>query len=169
PPLRDRVEDIELLADHFLAAVNARDGSQKRLSAEARTRLVSYRWPGNVRELKNAVERAAILADTTVGPALLPGAGSWELSPSPDRGATLKVTIGSSAEEVERRLILATLAHHGGDKKEAARTLGISLKTLYARLKVYQAAGHATPEPEEGLHPGPDPRSPAEVLPRKGQ
>ena len=77
------------------------------------------------------------------------------------------MAIGTSAEEVERRLLLATLAHHSGDKKEAARTLGISLKTLYARLKVYQAAGHATPEPDDGPEASPNPHSPAEVVPRK--
>ena len=140
PPLRERVEDIELLADHFLAQVNAREGTEKRLSPEARSHLSAQRWPGNVRELKNAVERAAILADTVVGPELFPGQdhGPVEVTGS---GQMLQVAIGSSIEDMERQLIIATLERLNGDKAQAANVLGISLKTLYARLKVYQAAG----------------------------
>ncbi len=144
PPLRERVEDIELLAEHFLAQVNARESTQKRLSPEARARLSSQRWPGNVRELKNAVERAAILADTVVGPELFPGPMNGPATLSPGAAPVLHVPIGSSIEDVERQLILGTLERLGGDKSQAANVLGISLKTLYARLKVYQASGHAS-------------------------
>ncbi len=142
PPLRERVEDIELLAEHFLAQVNAREGTQKRLSPEARARLSSQRWPGNVRELKNAVERAAILADTVVGPELFPVPMNGPAGLNPGAAPVLHVPVGSSIEEVERQLILATLERLGGDKSQAANVLGISLKTLYARLKVYHASGH---------------------------
>jgi DNA-binding NtrC family response regulator len=140
PPLRERVEDIELLAEHFLAQVNAREGTDKRLSPEARAHLSSQRWPGNVRELKNAVERAAILADTVVGPDLFPGPQGGAPVEVSGSGQMLQVPIGASIEEMERQLILATLERLGGDKSQAANVLGISLKTLYARLKVYQAA-----------------------------
>jgi DNA-binding NtrC family response regulator len=142
PPLRDRVEDIELLADHFLAQVNAREGTEKRLSAEARAHICAQRWQGNVRELKNAVERAAILADTVVGPELFPGPPAGTPVEVTGSGQMLQVPIGASIEEMERQLILATLERLGGDKSQAANVLGISLKTLYARLKVYQAASH---------------------------
>jgi two-component system, NtrC family, response regulator AtoC len=155
PPLRERVEDIELLADHFLAQVNAREGTEKRLSPEARAHLSAQRWPGNVRELKNAVERAAILADTVVGPDLFPGSPAGSPVEVPGSGPVLHVPIGASIEEMERQLILATLERLGGDKSQAANVLGISLKTLYARLKVYHAAEQAmrmSPPPANGSH-----------------
>ena len=163
PPLRQRAEDIELLADHFLAHLNARDDSKKQWSAEARAKLISYSWPGNVRELKNAVERAAILADKSILPELLPGNGDsgtathgksvpgHDGGPAGSKGqggpagapATLMtVRVGITLEEAQRRLILATLDEYGGDKKRTALALGISLKTLYTHLSVYRAAGH---------------------------
>ena len=94
PPLRQRGEDIELLADHFLAHLNARDDTKKQWSPEARAGLMSYAWPGNVRELKNSVERAAILADQFIRPELLPGSGEsgtatyGRSAPRPDGGLT---------------------------------------------------------------------------------
>jgi two-component system response regulator AtoC len=146
PPLRNRGEDIELLANYFLEVVNAREVTQKRWSPDAIERLRAHSWPGNVRELKNAVERAAILSDGSIGAELLPGKGTLGAVPPRVRESTLEVRIGSALEEVERRLILATLAEFKGDKKRTAETLGIGLKTLYTRLSVYQAGGHTTPE-----------------------
>ncbi|HKJ25241.1 MAG TPA: sigma-54 dependent transcriptional regulator [Myxococcota bacterium] len=138
PPLRERGNDVELLARHFLETVNEREGTSKRLSDDALARLRELSWPGNVRELKNTIERAAILADTAIGPDLLP-------EPDPSRVASaqearLEVQIGAPIAEVERRLILATLEELGGNKRRAAEVLGISLKTLYNRLNVYEAA-----------------------------
>ena len=72
PPLRTRGEDVALLAEHFLEQVNAREGTRKRFSPRALARLQALSWPGNVRELKNAVERAAILADVTIDAETLP-------------------------------------------------------------------------------------------------
>ena len=141
PPLRERMEDVELLADHFLAVVNAREGTQKHFSPEARARLTAYPWPGNVRELKNAVERAAILADTSLEAASLPAPRGAPATRTSEDDPMLQVRVGSSVEEVERRLILATLERLDGDKKRTAETLRISLKTLYSRLKLYEAAG----------------------------
>jgi DNA-binding NtrC family response regulator len=139
PPLRDRMGDVELLADHFLAAVNAREGTAKQFSPEARARLLSYPWPGNVRELKNAVERAAILGDAMLEASALPAEDDV---PEAVMGDTpfIRIKVGSSVEDAERRLILATLDHLGGDKRRAAEVLQISLKTLYSRIKLYEAA-----------------------------
>ena len=142
PPLRERGEDIELLARHFLDQLNTREKTHKRLSPEADARLRAYAWPGNVRELKNAVERAAILADEAIGAELLPEPGT---APVPNAatsasGPMLQVRVGSSLEELERRMILATLNELGGDKRRTAEVLGISLKTLYNRLNQYGAA-----------------------------
>jgi DNA-binding NtrC family response regulator len=148
PPLRERGDDVALLADHFLGAVNAREETRKHWSSEASARLRTYAWPGNVRELKNAVERAAILADGAIGPELLPGLDggpSFAVRPAaaPTPGAGLRVRVGSTLAEVERRLILATLDAFGGDKKRTAQALGIGLKTLYTHLGQYRAAGLA--------------------------
>jgi DNA-binding NtrC family response regulator len=141
PPLRERAEDVELLADHFLARVNARDNTNKRWTPEAMEKLRAHTWPGNVRELKNAVERAAILADASIGPELVAIAADRSRLATPSTDAALRVPLGSSLEDTERRLILATLAELNGDKRRAAEVLGIGLKTLYTRLNVYEAAG----------------------------
>ena len=138
PPLRERGDDVELLAQSFLDQINEREGTSKRLTDAALARLHELTWPGNVRELKNVIERAAILADSVIGPETLPDA-------DPDRAesaldSTLEVRVGSSIADMERRLILATLAELDGDKKRAAKILGIGLKTLYNRLNVYEAA-----------------------------
>jgi DNA-binding NtrC family response regulator len=145
PPLRERGEDIDLLADLFLEAVNAREGTRKTWSPEARALLRGHPWPGNVRELKNAVERAAILADSSIGPELIPAQRPAQPRPSAVQGALLQVHVGSSLEDVERRLILATLEELKGDKRRTAQALGIGLKTLYTRLGLYRAAGLMAP------------------------
>ena len=139
PPLRERDADVELLAHFFLEAVNQRDGTAKRLGEDAVDRLRRLAWPGNVRELKNVIERAAILADAVIGAGELPEPDLAPAAPADDR--TLQVRVGSTIADAERRLILATLEQLEGDKKRAAETLGISLKTLYNRLNVYEAAG----------------------------
>ena len=139
PPLRDRGQDVMLLAEHFLAELNGEsDGATKRFTREALAHLRRHGWPGNVRELKNAVHRATILADADIEPEHLPLAQAPTLDYGAD--ATMRVAIGSTVADVERRLILATLADQGGNKERAARTLGISLKTLYNKLKKYRAA-----------------------------
>jgi len=160
PPLRERGEDIELLAHHFLEGINAREGTEKRWAAAALARLRAHRWPGNVRELKNVVERAAILADTTLGSELIPEVGGRAAAVTPPAGTSLHIRVGSTLEDAERRLILATLQSCGGDKKRAAETLGIGLKTLYNRLSVYRAAERlgspaaGSPSPGPALDPG---------------
>jgi len=139
PPLRERGDDCELLARSFLDELKARDGVEKRISDGAIRVLSSLEWPGNVRELRNVIERAAILADDEITPAVLPESSAAKgPEPSGDE-SRLEVRVGASIEDVERRLILATLDHHAGDKKRAAETLGISVKTLYNRLNVYAA------------------------------
>ncbi len=137
PPLRERGADVALLAEHFLAALNAREGSAKHFTSAALERLGAMAFPGNVRELKNVVERSAILADERIDVDAFPGSAAAQ--PEPEEPSTLQVRVGTSLAEAERRLILATLASVGDDKKRAAKILGISLKTLYNRLNVYEA------------------------------
>ena len=127
PPLRDREGDVLLLAEQFLEAFNAAQGTAKRLSDAARDRIRAYPWPGNVRELKNELHRAFIICDGIIEfPDLVA-----------EPVATAAPETGGSLEESERRLIFATLERYGGDKKKAAEILGISLKTLYNRLHLY--------------------------------
>ncbi len=138
PPLRERGEDVILLAEAFLNDYNRREGEDKVLSQEVAELLRLHDWPGNVRELKNAVSRGAILASDEIEPDDLPGSIP---SGSGMRGDYLRFAVGNSLKEVERRMILATVDHFEGDKPRAAKALGISLKTLYNRLKSYSPKG----------------------------
>ncbi|HEY1725784.1 MAG TPA: sigma-54 dependent transcriptional regulator [Steroidobacteraceae bacterium] len=137
-PLRERGDDVVLLAEHFLAEINARNDTAKIFSAGARRTLCDYRWPGNVRELKNAIERAYILSEheLLLQPMNLHAAVSDRAAVHEETEA-VRVPIGSSLAEAERRLIEATLAHWAGNKNRAAKTLGCSLKTLYNKLAIY--------------------------------
>jgi transcriptional regulator with PAS, ATPase and Fis domain len=144
PPLRERGEDILVLADFFLAELNLNNGTRKRLSPELRARFLRHRWPGNVRELRNAVERAYILCDgeLDLGEQDMPTLQGIDGG----NGASndeIRVSIGTTLEEIERTAILATLKHFEGDKRRAADVLGCSLKTLYNKLHAYQRARFA--------------------------
>jgi len=138
-PLRERGEDVGLLADHFLNELNVRHGSTKCFNAGARQTLREYPWPGNVRELKNAIERAFILCEQELE--LQPmniHAASTDRVRTPAAEGCVQVPIGSSLAQAEQWLIEATLAHWGGNKNRAARMLGCSLKTLYNKLAAYE-------------------------------
>jgi len=134
PPLRDRADDVTLLADYFLEQLNERQGTAKKFTEDALERLRTHPWPGNVRELKNVVHRAFIMADQEISPRCLPrevGGDSGILR-------SLHFQVGTSIEEVERRLIMATLEAYGANKRKTADVLGVSLKTLYNRLNSYR-------------------------------
>ncbi|HEY1288996.1 MAG TPA: sigma-54 dependent transcriptional regulator, partial [Burkholderiales bacterium] len=133
PPLRERGNDIELLAQHFLELLNKQESSGKSFAPATLAALYAHSWPGNVRELKNYVQRAYILADEVIEADLAPATVT-----APDSASLLTVRVGSTLEEVSRRLIEATLAECGS-KRKAADMLGISLKTLYNRLAAYKA------------------------------
>lgn len=146
PRLRERAGDVDLLAKRFLRLLNSAGGIKKTITERALEKLRRYAWPGNVRELKNLMQRAYILADDRIDVEHFP-----PLEDHADQEAgngSLNVCIGASLEEVERRLILATLRHFDGDKRRAAATLGVSLKTIYNRLQRYSAgaeSGQAQP------------------------
>lgn len=134
PPLRERKGDVTLLATSFMQEINQRNNTDKQLSNEALRRLEQHSWPGNVRELKHAIHRAYIMAES-------------DLVEMPERfdddlpGEIEGLSVGRSIADVERDLIMSTLEHFDGDKNAAAATLGISLKTLYNRLKSYEDEG----------------------------
>ena len=135
PSLRDRQEDIGLLSNHFLAELNRTEDSAKVFAPDAIDVLRAYRWPGNVRELRNVVQRAYIMAeDDTIDSRDLPQDLGLQKQ---DTGPYLNVAVGATIADVERRLVYATLDQCGGKKEKAAEMLGISLKTLYNRLREY--------------------------------
>jgi DNA-binding NtrC family response regulator len=138
PPLRAREADIELLAQHFLDELNAAAGTQKRFTAAAREYLAQHDWPGNVRELKNAVQRAFIMADADVMfDARAHGTANARKAPL-SSGPLLQFAVGTPLQDIEREVIVATLEHCHGRKRETAELLGVSLKTLYNRLNEYR-------------------------------
>jgi DNA-binding NtrC family response regulator len=146
PPLRNRGNDVELLANHFLAELNLQSVTQKRLSAHARMTLTQHSWPGNVRELKNCIERAFILGDSVLelAPLIQNAARSEQSSSAPQTGNggaaerdRLEIRVGSRIYDMERSLIEATLDYFKGNKRRAADALGCSLKTLYNKLNGY--------------------------------
>ncbi len=132
PPLRERPEDIPLLAQHFLARVAAKNDRPARgMTSGAIEALVAWRWPGNVRELENAIERAVVLGrDDRLGvddlpPALRAGRA--------EARKAIAFSVGTPLKVVERRLIEETLRATGGDKNLAANLLGITARTIYRR------------------------------------
>jgi DNA-binding NtrC family response regulator len=179
PPLRARLADVGLLAEHFLEQISEQEGVRRRLTAAALKRLQSHAWPGNVRELRNALQRAYVMAQGAVVderwlpdpavvrpelavPAPVAPAAVAAAAPAPAEGAAAHVgngaappadcvmlPIGTSMAQAERTLTLATLRHYNHHKERTAAVLGISLKTLYNRLKEYavDGGGSAPPAP----------------------
>jgi DNA-binding NtrC family response regulator len=147
PPLRLRKEDIPALASHFLSQVEEKELRRfTALEDGALEALARYDWPGNVRELKNAVHRAYVLSDPPTVPrevveAVLNAPQAGESSPAADANSgawpAVPVRVGERLDAVERKLLIATLQAVNGDRRAAAEMLGISLKTVYNRLKEY--------------------------------
>lgn len=135
PPLKEREGDVLLLAEYFLRLLNQQEATQKKFTPEALSVLGERPWPGNIRELKNVVQRAFILADDCIRPQHL----SHVSATAKDFNGRLRLSVGMPIEEAERQLILSTLEHFQGNKPLTAQTLGVSLKTLYNRLKQYRA------------------------------
>ncbi len=137
PPLRERDGDVPLLVAHYLAQYAEQYGTPKAASAEVLAQLDAYHWPGNVRELKHTLLRAAILNRGKACVEVLPA--EFERPPGWARNGDALVP-GMSIREVEQSLIEKTLDHFGGNKKMTADALGVSLKTLYNRLKDYDTS-----------------------------
>ena len=134
PPLRERRDDIPMLARHFLRKYSARMRKPDRvLAPETLRKILAYSWPGNVRELENAMERAVALSH---------GAeiGVEELPDNPRRHTSTPASNNArpSLKEMEQKYILDTVEHYAGNYDEAARVLGIGRTTLWRKLKEYQ-------------------------------
>jgi transcriptional regulator with PAS, ATPase and Fis domain len=134
PPLRERAEDILLLAEAFLEDVGRSVGRPAAgLSKDARGKLLGHPWPGNVRELRNAIERAVILCQGgLITGEHLPMALATDTAPSPPAAQA-----GMTLDAVERDLIKKAMAQANNNKSEAARILGLARGQLYSRLKRY--------------------------------
>jgi two-component system response regulator HydG len=132
PPLRERPSDIPLLVDHFLAIYCRKNGKPAMtVTRAALDRLTAYAWPGNVRELENVIERAVVLGrSATIDVENLPA----PIAQAEARGGSLSFALGTPLEEIEQRVIRATLDHTGGDKRVAAQLLGIATRTIYRKL-----------------------------------
>ncbi len=149
PPLRNRLQDLLPLSELFVERyAKANSMPAKDLDPMAIERLRRYRWPGNVRELENCMHRAVLLSQgTTIGPEaiILPDDTdtSSDLDSDFDSGASSLV--GRSVADVERRLIVDTLAHTFGNRTRAATILGISIRTLRNKLKQYGEEGMSIP------------------------
>ena len=158
PPLRERREDIPILAASLLKTLAAENGKEiEGFDADANQRLWDYEWPGNVRELQNAIESAVVMTrGSVITAADLPphvredstnafvrtaaGNASRLIPGQPDRpagDAYVRLPIGSTVEDAERELIRYTLAAHRGNKTKAAAVLGIGRKTLHRKLAEY--------------------------------
>ncbi|OWT67937.1 MULTISPECIES: sigma-54 dependent transcriptional regulator [unclassified Achromobacter] len=141
PALRERGDDVLLIAQRYLDILNKDRGADKKFTPGTVEAMRRHAWPGNVRELKNYVHRAFILADDNeIRANVVPL--QMATSERATVGTQITVPVGVPLADADRQLIFATLEQCGGVKKHAAEILGISLKTLYNRLEEYAAAGH---------------------------
>lgn len=136
PPLRERPGDVALLSQRFLTALSVKYGTRKRFSTRMIDALSMYDWPGNVRELRNVVQRAFIMSDSVLETDIRRNVPMFTLRDAIDD--KLSFPIGTSLDHARRVFIEATLIHCRGDKRRAAKMLGVSLKTLYNRLNAYK-------------------------------
>ena len=137
PSLAERRGDIPLLAQHFLDRLNERYQTQRVFSPEALQHLTTRQWPGNVRELRYAAQRLYILSSgDTVEPKTESVTG-----PAAEADTSISFRVGMTFEDVEREMLLKTLAFHRNNKRRAARALGITTKTIYNRLLRYRELG----------------------------
>jgi two-component system response regulator HydG len=138
PPLRDRRDDIPLLAQHFVQVYAEKNGKAiSGCSPAAIERLSEYGWPGNVRELENAIERAVVLTragQTVIDEDALPRE-IRDATPGTASASSLTFPIGMPLSEIEMRVIHETLRHTRGDKRLTAKLLGIATRTIYRRLE----------------------------------
>ncbi len=136
PALKERLNDIPLLVDHFIQKTNKKNGTDiKRISSSAIEMLMIYKWPGNIRELENCIERAAILStDKVIRPQNLPPT----LQTAQSSGTTNSGTLQSIVDKVEKQLIIDTLTNQRGNVLQSAKELGISNRKLGLRIEKYE-------------------------------
>ena len=153
PPLRERREDIPLLATEFLTLFAGHYRKQVEvIPAETQRLLEGYHWPGNVRELRNVVEQAVLLArGATLDPELLPQM-IYRAGPADE---SIRIPLGYTMRDAEKEIILRTLEARGGNKKITAEVLGISRRSLYNKLAEYGLGRKVEERGEEVAVSGP--------------
>jgi two-component system response regulator AtoC len=135
PSLRDRAEDIPILAGEFLHEFATRyEKPVTSIPSDTQRLLAAYAWPGNVRELRNVIEQAVLLAR---GPSLDPLLLPQMLHRGPSRQEIIKISIGTTMDQIEREVILRTLEANDGNKTATAEVLGISRRSIYNKLALY--------------------------------
>jgi len=137
PPLRERREDLPLLACHFLRASAQEMGRDVRaIAARALEQLLAHAWPGNVRELEHVIQRAVVLAesDTITLFSFAPSTGTATVATPTENGSSVSLPIGTTMDEAKKRLAQATIEHCAGNKLKAAKMLGIPPRTMYRRF-----------------------------------
>ncbi len=154
PSLSERPEDIAILAEHFVEKYSdANDVPNRPIDAQAMTMLKGHGWPGNVRELENTMHRAVLLASgdkiDTGAIMLTESAGTNGGIAQSTGGGEAQSLVGRTVADVERDLIIDTLQHCIGNRTHAATILGISIRTLRNKLKLYGNQGFAVPNPGE--------------------
>jgi DNA-binding NtrC family response regulator len=141
PPLRERREDIPLLADHFMRAYARKYGRPvRRIAEDAMAAIVAYPWPGNVRALRHALERAIILSDgdtLRIGDFPLPAVPVRPSAAAPPAASEPSPAATATLADIEKQSIVAALARHGGNVTHAAAELGITRTSLYRRMEKY--------------------------------
>lgn len=138
PPLRERAEDIPLLAQTFIEEFNLKtDRHVKGLTREALNTIKKYMWPGNVRELKNVIERAVIVCQ---GDYIDVGDLPENLTSKAAKAPTVEFRLGQTMDDVEREFLFHTINYADGNKTKAAKMLNISLKTLHNKLAKYKSS-----------------------------
>jgi DNA-binding NtrC family response regulator len=139
PPLRERMEDLPLLAQAFLDNLNRENNTSYTIAPNDMERLQAYDWPGNVRELRHSIHRAYILTAPEASKLCVPETFSSPFSRKNAPTQQPMSMVGRTIEEVERQLITETLKQFDNNKTRAAEVLGVSVKTLYNRLGSYEA------------------------------
>ncbi len=140
PPLRDRVEDIPLLAGHFQVRYGSgSDNRQVRIEPDALRSLMAHRWPGNIRELENAIERACIISEggRITSSCLPPSVRLREENKQDESGSDENLSIKKAEDTIERELIRKALAKTCGNRTQAAKILEISHRSLLYKIKEY--------------------------------
>ena len=143
PPLRERADDIPLLAQVFLDRLNREYGTHKTFDAASLALARTHSWPGNVRELKNCIERSFVLCDEVITLDVHPV--RHVPSDIEDLRESIRVPVGMTMEEAERAVLIATLRHCGGNKRRTAEMLGVSVKTVYNKLVGWNDEGSRAP------------------------
>jgi DNA-binding NtrC family response regulator len=148
PPLRERPEDIPVIAAEYVRELAAKYGkSVPTIPAETQRLLTQYSWPGNVRELRNLIEQMVVLLR---GPELESSLLPQIVHAAPLRQDVIKIAIGTAMDDVEREVILRTLAANAGNKTATAEVLGISRRSIYNKLAIY-GVPDAPPETSESV------------------